>query len=750
MNARRMGLLALLFAVAVCRSALAAGVMLPEDKALPPLGIQNLRVRVEIDGGVATTEMSEVFLNSTDRRLEATFVFPVPRDAALTDFAMYINGKRESGEIVEAGKAREIYEEIVRRMRDPGLLEYMNSGVLKMRVFPIEPRSSVKVEVSYTHPLSFDAGLYGYTYPLRTGSRASSVLQDFTVTVNIASKQAIKSVYSPTHEIGVSRKDDRHAVAGFEQTRARLDRDFSIFYSISDEDFGLNLLTHRIKGQDGFFAVMISPRVEIPDQKVMPKDVCFVIDVSGSMEQQDRIESAREAVKFCLKALNPGDRFALLTFSTTVEAFADELQEATPKAVEEAVAFVDGLRARGGTDLCGAVLKALSMAPGADRPYLVVLATDGEPTVGEVTEPDEIVARVKEVNKSNIRVFPFGIAEDLNVVLLDQIAEVTQAYSEYVAPGSAIEERISSFFRKVSDPVMSDLTLDFGKADARDVYPPRLPDLFRGSQVVAFGRYTGEGSTAVRLTGLVRGMKETFAYDAQFPAQNDANAFVPKLWARRKMGYLLDQIRLHGESQELVGEVTELSKEYGIATPYTSYLVLENEEAYRRHGIVRGMDKATAFRSVGAMARLRAPAAAAPAPAAAEAEAFAADWAATGARRGAGGEGAVRLSETLREWKDAEAAAAEPAATVQHVSERTFVLMGGVYVDTAYEEGMEALKIMWGTDAYFAILDALPELTDCLKLAEYLVVVVDGKALVIGDEGEQDKSADQIREFFAK
>ncbi len=739
--------LAALAATALCRPARATGIMVPEDPNLPPLAIKSHRVNVRIEGNVATTNLTQVFLNSTDQRLEATYIFPLPREAALTDFAMFINGKRQSGEVVEADRARQIYQDIVRRLRDPGLLEYLDSGLLRMRVFPIEPRSETKVEVTYSHPLPFESGVYEYTFPLKTGQRASQVLEDFAVSVEISGKQPIKNVYSPTHDVGVTRKDDYHALAGFEKSGAMLDTDFTLFYGLSREDFGMNLLTHRRPGEDGYFALMISPSVEIGQDKVMPKDVCFVIDTSGSMQEENRIASARDAVRFCLKSLNPGDRFALVTFSTGVEVFGDGLTEATPEAVAAAVAHVEKLEARGGTDLCGAVTGALGIAPDSDRPYLVVLATDGKPTVG-VTDADEIVRAVQDANGANVRVFAFGIAEDLNVPLLDRIAEATRGYSDYVAPGREIETTISNFFRKVSHPVLSNLELDFGDVRVTDVYPSQVPDLFRGGQVIAFGRYSGNGDIAVKLSGTLRGERQTFAYDASFPKENGANTFLTQLWARRKVGYLLDQIRLHGESKELTDEVVRLSKEYGIATPYTSYLVLEDDEAYRQHGIMLGAGLAR-LREAGVVAAPAAQAAGAP-----EGTFQYSDAAAWGAVRGrAEGEQAVKLSEHLRVWKEADAVGSREeigATRVQRVGDKTFLHIGGAYVDTAFTEEMDALTIKWGSDAYFAVLDAVPDVKDYLALGESLVVVISGKALIVADEGKEEMTADQIKAFFGK
>ena len=226
MRLDRLFVTAVLVVTAFCQVAGATGLMVPKGEDIPCLAIKSHRVAVKVTDGVATTTVTEVFINSTKRRLEAIYVFPVPKEAAITDFAMYINGKRQSGEVVEADKARGIYEDIVRRMRDPGLLEYINSRLLKMRVFPIEPESTHKVEVTYTYPLPFDNGVFRFTFPLKTGERASKVIEDSTVSVDIRSRQTIANVYSPTHRIGITRKDDHHAIAGFEEEGAMLDKDF--------------------------------------------------------------------------------------------------------------------------------------------------------------------------------------------------------------------------------------------------------------------------------------------------------------------------------------------------------------------------------------------------------------------------------------------------------------------------------------------------------------------------------------------
>jgi Ca-activated chloride channel family protein len=251
------------------------GVLIPKDPAVPPLAIKNQRVDIQIKDGVAGTRIEQVFKNSTDRDLEATYIFPLPKGASITEFAMYINGKRETGELVEKGKAKKIYQDIVRRMKDPGLLEHIGGELFKVSVYPVPKSGEQKIELEYTQALSYEAGLYTFVYPLKTGSKASHTLEDFTVSARIHSSVPLKNIYSPSHEVGISRKTDHDAVIGFEEDRSALDKNFVLYYGVSKKDFGLNLLTHRTKDKDGYYMMMLAPSVTTAENKIHQEGRCF-------------------------------------------------------------------------------------------------------------------------------------------------------------------------------------------------------------------------------------------------------------------------------------------------------------------------------------------------------------------------------------------------------------------------------------------------------------------------------------------
>jgi Ca-activated chloride channel family protein len=390
----------------------------------------------------------------------------------------------------------------------------------------------------------------------------------------------VQNVYSPTHPITVSRVSDRHARVHFEGRGVALDKDFQLYYTTANKDVGLTALMHHAeRGADGYFMLLISPRAELARTQQVPRDMVFVLDTSGSMQGR-RIEQARNALKYCLKNLGAKDRFALIQFATTVNRYNDSLLPASARHIVKAQTWVDSLEATGSTNINDALLAALAMRP-ADpgRCFTVVFFTDGQPTISE-TNPGQIVRNVMAKNTASTRIFTFGVGDDVNAVLLDQLADKTRSVSTYVRETEDIEAKVCGLYAKISHPVLTDLKLAVGEGvTISEVYPPQLPDLFHGSQLVVLGRYRGHGHAAVRLSGTVGRDSKDFVYEVKFPSKtNGDKAFVEDLWARRKVGYLLDQIRTGGTNKELVDEVVRLAKKYGITTPYTSYLVAPDQQ----------------------------------------------------------------------------------------------------------------------------------------------------------------------------
>ena len=574
---RRLLVLAAFAVLAIAPTSRASGLLVPKDKEVPPLAMLNHLVDVSIDDQVAITTIEQTFRNHTDRQLEATFVFPVPKGASVRKFSMWVNGEEQRGELVEADQARKIYTDIVSRTKDPGLLEYMGTDVLKLRVFPILPKSDQKVKISYTSVAQADGGVIEYRYPFKTDGKAAATLEKFAMTVKLRSQHSLQNIYSPSHSITTRRPNDHEAIVGFEKNEAVLDKDFQLFYQTNDKDVGLTTILHRPNSsQPGYFSLLVSPRAELSKSQQVARDMIFVLDTSGSMRGR-RLAQAKAALKYCLKNLDPRDRFNMIEFATAINTYQDRLFDATAENLEQGAKWVDRLEATGGTAIDGAMQKAFDLSPNdMARPYVIVFFTDGRPTVGE-TNSDVILAHVAKRNNSNTRIFTFGVGDDVNASMLDTMAEQSRGISTYVRESENIEAKVSGLYGKISNPVLANLKIAVmgGDVQLRDIQPQQLPDLFSGSQLVLFGRYEGKGHAALKLTGNVGSETKEFVYEVNFAEKTgDDKAFVEDLWARRKVGFLLDQIRLNGNSKELVDEVVTLAKRYGITTPYTSYLVV--------------------------------------------------------------------------------------------------------------------------------------------------------------------------------
>ena len=760
----------LALAVVLSPAVYAQGLLLPTDTSLGPLGIKYQRVSAEIVDGAAVTRVDQVFTNSSPRQLEAQFVFPLPKGAALQDFYLYINGKKTKGEMLEKQKATDIYEGIVRRLQDPGLLEYVDSDVFRARVFPVPASGEMRIELSFSQVLDFNAGVYRYHYPLGASARGAprlAVQQDFTFTAKVTSKTPLRSIYSPTHTLGISRKGDGSAVAGLELGAGTdISKDLDLFYSVSDKAIGFTFMPYRVGDDPGFFVALLSPKAEVKAEEIIAKRVTFVIDTSGSM-MGERIKLARKALEYCVQKLSARDEFNIVRFASDVEGLFEKPVPASEANVKKALSFVASLEAAGGTAIDEAMLQALKDGEGrGEKPHLVMFITDGNPTVGETTEAT-IAQHAKASNKGS-RVFTFGVGEDLNARLLDRIADDGRGTSEFLKDGGEFEVKISAFFDKVASPVLSDVSLDLTAFGAYDIYPRRLPDLFKGSQLVVMGRYRNPKEATVVLTGQVNGKKTAFEYRADAAGEAKTYEFVPRLWAIRKVGYLLDEIRLNGEKAELRDEVVMLGKRYGIVTPYTSYLVVEDTPVpvasnrppppvMQQPWANRGRMEEKAASGFGSLGAVGGGGAGAPAPSSAPARAAEADDRAFFAKPEAEAKKSLEASEgkggvaVARKVKAMKEDAVGPAAgePVRVAAGRTFIFRAGGWMDAEAVSGSpKTLKVKYLSDAYFAVLKARPDLKAALALGSRLLVMVGkDKALVVDPDGGET-TADKVAAFL--
>ena len=450
--------------------------------------------------------------------------------------------------------------------------------------------------MTYSEVLKAESGTVAYRYPLGTGrnvwgrpqpgvesriDRGNPPQKFGTVSgrVEIVGKEALRNIYSPSHKIDVTRKGETTATVSFETNGN--DNDFQLFYGLSNGDFGMSLLTYREPGKDGYFLLQLSPKDNITERELVEKDIVFVLDTSGSMADEGKMEKARAALLFGVRALREGDRFNVINFAGEEHLMESKLIPASTAGKKRGEDFVQKLSPTGGTNINDALRAALRQFDSSDRPKLLVFMTDGLPTVGE-SNVEKIIKNANEIKVEGLRMFTFGVGYDVNTTLLDKLAAENSGVADYIEPKENLEIKVSNFFTKVNSPVLTGLELDFGGVQTDLMYPRKFADIFKGTQLTIIGRYKNASdieNVTLRLQGKTGREVRTFNYsNLDFPMRADKNDFLPRLWATRRVGWLVEQIRGNGENKELRDEIVDLGTRYGIVTPYTSYLATDGSE----------------------------------------------------------------------------------------------------------------------------------------------------------------------------
>jgi Ca-activated chloride channel family protein len=566
--------------------------------ARQPVRIEQVAAKVEILGQTARTTLRIDLENPSPSQEEAVLLLPVPAECAVSGFAFDGPAKEPTARLLPADEARRTYDDIVRKLRDPGLLEFAGARLIRTSVFPIPPRGKSKVQLTYEHVLEGDGERVDYVL-LRSEALAQAV--PFTIDVELRAKTPIAMVYSPSHAIESKKLDAHHFAIQVAAT-----------HRMTPGTFRLSYLTERSgspaaslfaypdpKVGGGYFLLLVgapAPQARTPQ----PREVTLVLDRSGSMAGA-KMEQARAAAAQVIEALGDGEFFNVIDYATTVERFAPQPVVKDANSLAKVREYLRGVRPLGGTNIHDALLEALRQPATPGALPLVLFLTDGLPTVSQTAER-AIRDMVAAGNKHERRVFTFGVGEDVNVPLLDRVAESTRATSTYVLPKEDVEVKVARVFERLSGPVLSSpelVALDEDGAvttrRVRERYPATVPDVFAGDSLVVLGQYREETPLRLQLVGKDGAQARRFGFAFDLGKATTRNAFVPRLWAARRVADLIDQVRQAGATdgrprpagvdpfadpklRELRDEILRLSAEFGILTEYTAFLATEGTE----------------------------------------------------------------------------------------------------------------------------------------------------------------------------
>jgi len=587
---------------------LAANVVIPQRRVFVParphtastVQMERVEAIVSVVEQVATTTLEITLRNPTNRRLEAEVILPVPDAAAVRGFDFQGSGSEPSAQLLPKDEARRIYDSIVAKVRDPALLEFIEFNLIRSSVFPVEARGTQKVRLTYEHVCPADGGRIDYVLPR---SESLDYTVPWSVRVTVKSRRRIATVYSPSHSI------DRRIVQGGHRASVCLtpgvDAEPGSFrlslLLAKSENVAATLLAYpdpKVGG--GYFLLLagLPPRPQVGGPAIQ-REVTLVLDRSGSMNGA-KLDQVREAALQIIGGLDLGESFNIIVYNEAVDVFSERPVVKNDANCFAARRYLQGVLPRGGTNIHDALVEALRQKPTRNRLPIVLFLTDGRPTIGQTNE-QAIRNAVRAANLHHKRVFTFGVGVDVNSPLLENIAYETRGASTFVLPKEDVELKVSGVFRRLAGPVLAEPAIRVVDSDGRptpgrvrDLIPHQLPDVFDGDQLVLLGQYIGDDRLMFRLDGNHVGTQRSFKFNFNLNKATTRNSFVPRLWAQRKIGILVDAIRSSGADpntvasgrvdpriRELVDEIIRLSTEFGILTEYTAFLAREGTDLSR-------------------------------------------------------------------------------------------------------------------------------------------------------------------------
>ena len=580
--------------------------------------LKHTDVQVEIAGFLSRVHVTQQFENPYADKIEAVYVFPLPNRAAIDDMTLTVGDRVVRGKIKRREEARAIYEAARAKGHVAGLLDQERPNIFTQSVANIMPGEHVTVKISYVETLKYEDGSYELVFPMVVGPRyipgqptgklgggwaydtdqvsdASRITplvtppgtragHDISITVSLDAGLPVERLHSSSHTIKVERSSESKIVIRLENEAEIPNKDFILTYDVAGRKIEDAVLTY-LDGNDGFFALILQPPDRVTAEDVTPKELVFVLDTSGSMSGFP-IEKAKETMSLALKNLYPHDTFNLITFAGNTRILFPEPVPATRANLSKAQDFLKSRSGGGGTEMMKAIRAALESSDDQDHIRIVCFMTDG--FVGND------LAIIDEVRKHpNARVFSFGIGSSVNRFLLDKMSEHGRGEVEYVGlddDGSAAARR---FHERVRNPLLTDLSVDWGGLPVEDVYPKRLPDLFSAKPVIITGRFTATSSGVVRLHGNLAGRPVTRKIHVNLAASGSEHEVLATLWARTRIADLMSQdyrgVQNGNLRSEMREAITQLGLDYRLMTQFTSFVAVE-EMIITEGGLPRRVD----------------------------------------------------------------------------------------------------------------------------------------------------------------
>ena len=580
------------------RSAHGAGELAVIDRDGQVMGLcplRNTSVEAAISGPIARVTVTQNFENTSSGKIEAIYTFPLPNKAAVDDMTMTIGDRVVKGTIKRREEAREMFERARRQGQVAALLDQERPNIFTQAVTNIVPGARVKIVISYVETVPYEAGKYAFSFPMVVGPRytprggqvsdaariappiappSTRAGHDISLKVAIDAGVQIDSLASSSHAVDVDRPSGSRAVVKLKNQNEIPNRDFILEYDVAGRTVADAVLTHR-GSRGGYFMLMLQPPERIVASEVIPKELVFVVDTSGSMSGFP-IEKSKEVIKLAMDGLNPRDTFNLITFAGDTHVLFPRPVPATPDNVRQAQQFLLSRRGGGGTEMMKAIRAALDPSDQQDHVRVVCFLTDGY-----VGNDMEVVGEVKKHPKA--RVFAFGIGSSVNRFLLDKMAEEGRGEVEYVGLGDDGSAAARRFHERVRNPLLTDIAVEWNGLPVTDVMPSRPPDLFAAKPLVIVGRYDRPGQGRVRIRGKRAGQEWVREVSVRLPDSEPAHDVLAPLWARTRIEDLMSEDWNGAQHSQMRGDlresITQLGLQFRLMTQFTSFVAVEESTA---------------------------------------------------------------------------------------------------------------------------------------------------------------------------
>jgi Ca-activated chloride channel family protein len=582
--------------------------------------LQHTDVAANVSGFVARVTVDQRFHNPSSEPIEAVYTFPLPGDSAVDDMTMTIGSRIVKGEIKRREEARQIYEAAKQAGQATALLDQERPNIFTQSVANIMPGEDVRISISYVNLLKYDSGKYEFTFPMVVGPRfvpgggytvpgqrgepsppqpagvagtapATAVVtdadkitppitppgtragHDISIKVNLDAGVPLRDVTSQLHDVDVQRDGLSRAVVQLRDEKTIPNKDFILRYTVGGQQLETAVLSSAASGDDGYFTLIMQPPLAPVRTEIAPKEMIFVIDQTGSQSGWP-IAKAKETMRYCIQNLNPGDTFQLIGFNTQVYPCFEKPVAASPETIAKALKFLEPIEGSGGTDILKSVDYALQLPTDPARPRIVCYMTDGY-----VGNDMQIIDYIQK-HRGQARMFPFGVGNSVNRFLIDGMAREGRGVAEYVTLNQSGEEAAKAFYKRVADPLLLDVKVDWQDLKVDDVYPRQIPDVFSAAPIILKGRYTRRSSGDIIVSGLLGGRPWSKTIHVKFPPNaTESDTAMETVWARERIEDLQAQDWMGAQTGHpnpaIKEQIVATALEYRLMSQWTSFVAVE-------------------------------------------------------------------------------------------------------------------------------------------------------------------------------